>query len=79
MSRQEEPERPGSELAGAYSDADCSSSVRNATPSSLSDDESTQPQDPALARLAETWADLPEVVRRGIVAMVDAAGGESDR
>jgi hypothetical protein len=27
--------------------------------------------DPALARVAAAWADLPEPVRRGIVAMVE--------
>jgi len=32
--------------------------------------------DPALAALIDAWADLPEPVRRGILAMVDAAKGE---
>ena len=32
--------------------------------------------DPALAALIDAWADLPEPVRRGILAMVEAAKGE---
>jgi len=32
--------------------------------------------DPDLARVAKAWADLPEPVRRGILAMVEAAKGE---
>jgi len=32
--------------------------------------------DPALANLIDAWADLSEPVRRGILAMVEAAKGE---
>lgn len=31
--------------------------------------------DPDLARVAKAWVDLPEPVRRGILAMVEAAKG----
>ncbi len=34
------------------------------------------PADPALARLIEAWPTLPEVVRAGIVAMIDASAGQ---
>ena len=35
---------------------------------------------PDLARIVEAWADLPEAVRAGIVAMVKAAApGKNDR
>lgn len=32
--------------------------------------------DPDLARVVKAWPDLPEPVRRGILAMVEAAKGE---
>jgi hypothetical protein len=32
--------------------------------------------DPALAALIDAWPDLPQPVRRGILAMVEAAKGE---
>ena len=34
------------------------------------------PADPALARLFEAWPTLPETVRAGIVAMIDASAGQ---
>ncbi len=34
------------------------------------------PDDPELAAVVEAWADLPDAVRAGILAMVRAAGGE---
>ena len=34
------------------------------------------PADPALARLIEAWPTLPEAVRAGIVAMIDASAGQ---
>jgi hypothetical protein len=37
----------------------------------------TTPDDPALGRVVQAWPDLPAAVRAGIVAMVDAAKGES--
>jgi hypothetical protein len=32
--------------------------------------------DPDLGRLVAAWADLPLVIRAGIVAMVEASGGD---
>jgi len=55
---------------------------RNIAPSETGGAESgAQPapkaiSDPALADLIDAWADLPEPVRRGILAMVEAAKGE---
>ena len=37
---------------------------------------STSISDSSLAALIDAWADLPEPVRRGILAMVDAAKGQ---
>lgn len=34
--------------------------------------------DPSLARVAAAWADLPDPVRRGIVAMVEGVRGNGD-
>jgi len=33
--------------------------------------------DPNLSKIINAWAKLPEAVRRGILAMIEAAGGEA--
>jgi hypothetical protein len=33
--------------------------------------------DPELAKLIDAWADLPQAIRAGIIAMIDAARGDS--
>lgn len=37
----------------------------------------TGPEDPDLARIIDAWPDLPEAVRVGIMAMVQAAGPDA--
>jgi hypothetical protein len=37
---------------------------------------SSSPADPVLAQIAANWADLPEAVKAGLLALVQAAGGE---
>ena len=52
--------------------------VPTVVPTSLHDDsapESTPTADPDLALIASAWAQLPEVIKTGILAMVQAAGG----
>jgi hypothetical protein len=34
--------------------------------------------DPALQAVIQAWPDLPEAIRAGILAMVQAAGGRSE-
>jgi len=35
----------------------------------------TPPADPALTRLVEAWPTLPDPIRAGILAMIDASAG----
>ena len=58
-----------SETQNADSDNGCDSSVRNRLPELLDDNR--------LRRVVEAWAELPEAVRIGIVAMVEASGADA--
>lgn len=49
-------------------------------PSSLRSDSGLFPaalDDPALAQIAAGWAHLPEAIKAGILAMIQAAGGSN--
>lgn len=68
MSRGEGARNRGSESAEADSDDDCAHRVRYALRA-----------DARLEGLIASWPTLPEAVRAGILAMVEAAGGGSDK
>jgi hypothetical protein len=65
MSRVDEAVKQGSDALEGSSAEDCSNRARNR--------EQNCSSDPALARIVKAWPTLPEAVRRGIVAMVEAA------
>ena len=66
-SRGESNPRPVAENAGKQADSET-----RAAPCAAQDAQA-HAIDPALAALIDAWTDLPEPVRRGILAMVEAA------
>ena len=65
MSRGEDGGKRGSDAPNADFGADCCNVAHNR--------EQSRPLDPALARLVEAWATLPEAVRVGILALIEAS------
>lgn len=63
--------QPGSVSEGEPKRCDSSPYVLNARV------QGTRQDDPVLARLVESWPELPEAVKAGIAAMIEASGKAS--
>jgi hypothetical protein len=51
------------------------SSLHDNAPHCIADTSIAPPADQALAKITANWGDLPEAIKAGILAMVQAAGG----
>lgn len=71
MTRQIKATQLACKPTGGSSEEGCSSSERNATPNTSSDDEPNRSHDPPLNRLIEVWPNLAEPIRTAISAIAE--------
>jgi hypothetical protein len=72
-------EAPGIEPGAAPAEPDTRQSVTANAPEPLAQTLARETEiDPELARVNAAWPDLPEAIRRAVLALIDAARGAND-